>query len=106
MKNILKIAAILTVASVSIMVSSSGEDTTTWKLPPETARLKPAPGVELVTGNCLVCHSADYISTQPPMNRKKWEATVLKMKAKYGAPLMTNNIDPIVTYLVTEYGKE
>ena len=76
----------------------------TWKLPPETARLKPGPGVELATGNCLLCHSADYISTQPRLPRAAWEASVKKMKEKYGAPVPADNTQALVDYLVKNYG--
>ena len=77
-----------------------------WKLPRETAMLRPGPGVELVTAQCLLCHSADYIATQPPMNRAVWTAAVTKMKDKYGAPVTPENIEPLVNYLVKTYGTE
>jgi hypothetical protein len=77
-----------------------------WKLPPETAKLERAPGVELATAQCLLCHSPDYISIQPPMTRAAWTATVTKMKEKYGAPIPAENIEPLVNYLVKTYGAE
>jgi sulfite dehydrogenase (cytochrome) subunit B len=75
-----------------------------WKLPPETVKFKPGPGVELAVANCALCHSADYISTQPRLTSAAWKATVEKMRAKYGAPITTNNIAPIVEYLTTAFG--
>lgn len=75
-----------------------------FQLPPETARLKPGPGAELATAQCLLCHSADYISTQPRLSRTGWNAAVLKMKDKYGAPIATNNIPALVDYLTKNYG--
>lgn len=77
-----------------------------WKLPPETARLERGPGIELVTAQCMICHSVDYISTQPRMNRAAWTATVTKMREKYGAPAPTNQVDEVVSYLVKNYGSE
>lgn len=77
-----------------------------WKLPPETAKLERGEGVELVAAQCIVCHSLDYISTQPRMNRAGWTATVTKMKEKYGAPIAPENVDKLVTYLVRTYGAE
>ena len=44
---------------------------------------KKAPGVELMQANCLMCHSSEYIASQPPMPRKFWEASVKKMKEKF-----------------------
>ncbi|EEF57856.1 hypothetical protein [Pedosphaera parvula] len=79
---------------------------TKFTLPPETAKLKPGPGSELVTSQCLLCHSADYISTQPRLTRTVWTAEVNKMKQKYGAPISTNNVDQLVDYLTVNYGKE
>jgi len=77
-----------------------------WKLPPETVKLKPGPGVELATGQCLLCHSADYIGTQPRLTRAGWEASLKKMKEKYGAPIPPDKTAALVDYLVTHYGRE
>ncbi|MEY2409826.1 MAG: sulfite dehydrogenase (cytochrome) subunit [Verrucomicrobiota bacterium] len=73
-------------------------------LPSETTRLKPGAGLEVVNANCLLCHSADYISTQPPLTAAQWRASVVKMQAKYGAPISTNHIESMVSYLVANYG--
>jgi sulfite dehydrogenase len=74
------------------------------QLPPETAELKPGPGAELAVTRCLVCHSADYVSTQPPMPPAFWKATALKMREKYGAELPDAELEPLVAYLVSTYG--
>lgn len=76
-----------------------------WKLPPETARFKPGKGVELALGHCLICHSADYVSSQPPMGQAAWLASVTKMREKYGAPLPADKVDALVEYLTRQYGK-
>ena len=75
-----------------------------WQLPPETTTLKPGRGSELIAANCLLCHSADYISTQPRLSQAGWKAAVDKMRLKYGAPIATNKVDDIVKYLVLNYG--
>jgi len=77
-----------------------------YEAPPETARFKTAPGAELVSQNCLLCHSADYVIIQPRMPRAFWEAGVKKMREKYGAPLPPENVSEVVDYLVKNYGKE
>jgi len=77
---------------------------TTITLPVETAALQPGKGVELAQVNCLVCHSADYIRTQPPMPRKFWEAEVKKMREKYGAPTPEETVPTLVDYLAATYG--
>ena len=38
----------------------------TYALPDETAEFKPGPGVEAAQNHCASCHSADYLSAQPP----------------------------------------
>ncbi len=78
-------------------------------LPPETARFAPSdlPGYALVQRDCLVCHSAQYVQSQPPsMPRSYWEATVKKMKNPFGAPFADEDIPAIVDYLVKTYGTE
>lgn len=77
----------------------------TIELPAETATLKAGKGVETATAYCSMCHSADYISGQPPMPRAFWEAEVLKMKNTYGAPLPEASIPELVDYLNEAYGK-
>ena len=105
MKRIFLISSLVVCAATFFSGASLGEDTD-WKLPPETARLRPGENSQLVSASCLMCHSADYLSSQPPMDRKAWQATVEKMKAKYGAPLSTNQFEPIVNYLAENYGKK
>lgn len=84
------------------LLLQAGEVTIT--LPPETGTYKAAPGVELVQANCLMCHSTEYVSTQPPMPRKYWEATVKKMKEKFGAPTPDAQVAALVDYLAATYG--
>ena len=56
--------------------------------------------------HCGLCHSFDYIATQPRLGRTGWTASVEKMRAKYGAPIPTNEIPALVQYLVKHHGKE
>ena len=78
----------------------------TWELPLNEPQLKTGPCVEVVAANCQICHSADYVTTQPPLNRGGWASIVQKMREKYGAPLATNQVDEIVDYLAGAYGKK
>jgi hypothetical protein len=91
--------------AVSVFVAVNAGDRG-WKLPPETAKFERGPGVETAMGQCLICHSADYISIQPPMNRATWAATVTKMKERYGAPIPAEATNALVNYLVKTYGAE
>ncbi len=76
------------------------------ELPAETAALKKAPGSDLVTAQCIVCHSVEYISTQPPLPRTYWVGTVTKMQQKFGAPVAPTDVEAIVDYLAKNYGAE
>ncbi len=80
-------------------------DTLTIDLPKETATLKSGPGADMANDHCLICHSAQYISTQP---RDKplafWKAEVEKMRKVYGAPIPDDEIDPLAEYLTQSYG--
>ena len=76
------------------------------ELPPETAALKQAPGSDLVTAHCIVCHSVEYISTQPRLPRTYWLGAVTKMQQKFGAPVAAGEVEAIVDYLAKNYGAE
>ena len=76
------------------------------QLPPENPQLKPGPQADMVMASCLVCHSWDYVTTQPVLPRTTWKAIVTKMKVTFGAPLADDRIEPIVDYLVRAYGNE
>jgi len=74
-----------------------------YQLPDETAQLRPGPGVETAT-ICQACHSADYITTQPPGEGKAfWRAEVQKMIKVYKAPIAEGDAAVIVDYLAATY---
>jgi mono/diheme cytochrome c family protein len=103
----LKRAGSIGILAVGLAVSAGGlADTLRIELPPETATLKPGPGADLASSQCLICHSADYVSTQP---RDKplafWKAEVQKMKKVYGAPIADEQIDAVAEYLTRTYGQ-
>ena len=98
-KCVASVAAL--VACIAIAPASAVKIT----LPPETAALKPGAGSDLATQQCLTCHSADYVSSQPPGKPLAfWKAEVEKMKKVYGAPIPDDQIDAIAQYLTREYG--
>ena len=74
------------------------------EMPDETAAFKPGTGVELANGQCLVCHSVEYVTTQPPFPRAFWAGSVKKMREKYGAATPDDQIEPLLDYLTREYG--
>ena len=75
----------------------------TYKLPQETTTLRPGPGDETAI-ICLACHSADYMSTQPPgKGRAFWDAEVQKMIKVYQAPISSGDAAVIADYLAAVY---
>ena len=75
------------------------------ELPAETGTFKPGAGAELAQRQCVTCHSADYVSIQPPGKPLAfWKAEVEKMRKVYGAQIPDDQIEPIAQYLAREYG--
>jgi mono/diheme cytochrome c family protein len=73
-------------------------------LPEETATFIEAPGAETTRNNCLACHSADYIATQPPgKGQAFWAAEVHKMIKAYKAPIDPADAETIIEYLSKNY---
>ncbi|HEY5204923.1 MAG TPA: cytochrome c [Roseiarcus sp.] len=99
----MKSLAITVLVLLTAVASSALAETLVYQLPPETAELKPGPGVE-TAGVCTACHSADYISTQPPGKGKAfWQGEVQKMIKVYGAPIGQDDAAIIANYLAAAY---
>jgi cytochrome c553 len=89
--------------SLIAIASSAFAEPMVYQLPPETAELKPGPGVE-TAAVCQACHSADYISTQPSGKGKAfWQAEVQKMIKVYKAPIGEDDAAVIANYLAATY---
>jgi hypothetical protein len=54
---------------------------------------------DAVNNNCLTCHSAGMVLTQPLLSRAAWQAQVDKMRGFYKAPIDPKDVDAIVSYL-------
>jgi mono/diheme cytochrome c family protein len=95
-----------TAAVAGLCLGSVSAAPVSYKLPEETAAFKPGPNLDTVQSNCTVCHSADYIQTQPrgPKYKKDfWQAEVTKMVKVYGAPIADADVPKIVEYLAATY---
>lgn len=77
-----------------------------WVLPTGEPALPSGDVAGPVRRHCSLCHSFDYITTQPPLGRAGWTASIEKMKARYGAPIPTNDVPLLVDYLVKHHGRE
>jgi hypothetical protein len=99
----MKRVAVPVLLSLVAIASPALGDPMVYQLPPETAQLKPGPGVDVATV-CTACHSADYVSTQPPEKGKAfWQAEVQKMIKLYGAPIGEDDAATIANYLAATY---
>jgi cytochrome c551/c552 len=74
------------------------------QLPPETVAFKQDVGAEIANGQCLTCHSVEYVVIQPPMQRAFWKAEVQKMQQKYAAQIPDDQVEAVVDYLTRNYG--
>jgi sulfite dehydrogenase len=74
------------------------------QLPPETAAFKQDTGAEIANGQCLICHSVEYVAMQPPMPRAFWKSSIQKMQQKYGAPIPDDQVEALADYLTRNYG--
>lgn len=78
------------------------------ELPQETSQLKASTraGHQAASAWCVMCHSVDYINSQPPMPSAFWHAEVTKMVKVYGAPIPEDQVKLISEYLGTTYGTD
>ncbi len=73
------------------------------KYPPEIPQ---GPNLEVYEKDCLLCHTARYVSMQPPFSKTVWQNEVKKMVDAYGAPISEADQVLIVEYLVAVKGVE
>ncbi len=74
------------------------------KMPVIQTDLPNGPGKATVMSTCTICHTQRYVLMQPAFPRKTWIAEVEKMKKAYGAPVLDEQVEPIVNYLVSIRG--
>ncbi|GDX39059.1 sulfite:cytochrome C oxidoreductase subunit B [Methylocystaceae bacterium] len=95
---------ILSLASTLCFMAVSHAKPLSYSLPDQETLLRSGPGSEVVQNNCLSCHSADYIETQPPKQGIKfWEGEVNKMIKNYHAPVSESDAKIIIDYLSNQY---
>jgi cytochrome c553 len=54
---------------------------------------------DAINKNCLLCHSAGMVLTQPSLSRADWQGEVDKMRNFYKAPIPAKDVPAIVDYL-------
>ena len=71
----------------------------------QVIKLKQAPGVDKVEGNCGACHTLAYIPMNSVyLNAAGWDAEVTKMRKAFGAPIDDDDAKVIADYLKKNYG--
>jgi hypothetical protein len=71
------------------------------QLPPSDVTFPGGAKAETMNGNCLVCHSAGMVLTQPDLPKAAWAGIVDKMIHTYKAPIDDRERGEIVDYLAT-----
>jgi mono/diheme cytochrome c family protein len=102
------ISGALLIQAAAKPATISATKTVVYKLPEETAALKPGPNQDVALANCTGCHSSDYIATQPKGTKfgaDFWKAEVTKMVKVYGAPIDESDAPKIVEYLTKVYAE-
>lgn len=107
----------IAVASAIIFASAAAAQSTTAPAPtiaaaagitlrsvsvtlPSSDRMFPGgSAAEAINDNCLTCHSAGMVLTQPKLTSAEWEREVSKMRDTYKAPIDAGDVAAIVAYL-------
>ena len=67
---------------------------------PDPGRMFPGDSkADAINNNCLACHSAGMVLTQPALSRTEWQSEVEKMRSTYKAPVEESDVPAIVDYL-------
>lgn len=73
-------------------------------LPDYSGQVPQGPNLQVYEKDCLICHSARYVTMQPGFPRSTWEKEVKKMVESYGANVSDADQREIVEYLVAVRG--
>lgn len=97
---------VLALAALAALLGVARAAPRGYALPDPVVQLRPGPepGFSAAQGNCLTCHSSDYIAIQPPRKgRAFWDAEVTKMVKVYRAPISEADAAAIAAYLAEAY---
>jgi cytochrome c5 len=76
------------------------------ELPANDAPFPPGTGADIASSQCLICHSAGMVLTQPPLKKDEWRAEIMKMRSAYGAPIPDDQVDGLSEYLKNINGRQ
>lgn len=102
------VAAMAGIALVSMQLRPVGPEPVAFRAVsvtfPADAAVYPVLGggassAAVMNANCLGCHSASMVMTQPRLTRAEWEGEVAKMRSVYKAPVDPGDDAVIVDWL-------
>ena len=76
------------------------------ELPASDETFPPGIGAEIANSQCLICHSAGMVLTQPPLKKDEWRAEIMKMRSAYGAPIPDDQVEGLSEYLKNINGRQ
>jgi mono/diheme cytochrome c family protein len=76
------------------------------ELPASDESFPPGAGADIAASQCLICHSAGMVLTQPPLTKGEWRAEIMKMRSAYGAPIPDDQVDGLSEYLKSINGRQ
>ena len=82
-----------------ILASEVAATTRSITFPTDPFSFQPGSGQEIASTYCVICHSADYIYTQPLHSQKTWTEIIKKMKLAFGCPIPDESIALLSEYL-------
>ena len=84
----------------------SMQQTHSIQLPDNAGEILRGPHMDTYSKDCLICHSARYVSIQPGFSKEVWQSEVKKMVNAYGASITESDQVLIVEYLVAVRGPQ
>jgi mono/diheme cytochrome c family protein len=117
--SVLFSAATLSLACGALWLSSANADSASGKkdvaarqwpivkveLPASDESFTPGVGADIASSQCLICHSAGMVLTQPPLKKEEWRAEIMKMRSAYGAPIPEDQVEGLSEYLKNINGR-
>ncbi len=103
---VIGLAAVLTIVGSAVAAPSLSLTSTSVQLPGSERELPKGPGVEVVSANCVACHSPGISLTPRRVSITAWFAVVQIMLGVYKAPIADKDVPAIVEYLVAIKGTE
>ena len=92
------------VATQRALADTGQESDAAIVLPGDPFSFQPDSGSAIASRFCVICHSAEYVYTQPPHPQATWKRIVHKMQSAFGCPIPDDQVSQLVDYLVSQNG--